>query len=1007
MYPTYLEKINSYTDSKVHKNPFKYLLNESRNKIVFTDSNLFFDLRVFGGIQSPLISLLNATKQLNSNIEYTFMDLKSTDQQILSGERNPRGLVNPTKPNLNLKLNTSHTSEVLNNTLKSDSNKQGELFNLSNLNWGTTCILSKMFDTKTSFPNNHAPSISTNLGLTPQGFSRFSSNGITPKLLRSKEEAAPNFIFNTYWLTTLANTDFSRRLGAIKGINQLLDENYFPTLTEYAEYDFRNWQALELLEDAFWESTYSSFSQDEYINTRQNIYDHAFFKKQEELFNLFNRSHKFKNNTLMKSPMRDLTIKDTINRRPILVDEFSPKLGELIDEELRSELKPSVSPTTAKPQDLGEVQNTKKNTFEVKSRMDTLPISADEFVPNTNLRPLKDFKLFSNEGSVDSLEDSYENLKAINYLHYMNYINVINFNTPGMQPISYATILNAFRADYDESPWSLDNFLAAQVSNPNYVNFNDSTDLRISNPLKLRSTAKSSIITYNAIQKVFKSRFDEGRSNTRLGDISNSYPKHMFLSEQKTPYESLLGKNKDSFFNINNYNQELIKNFNDIFSNWTTLNTYFTDLPFLVSTQSDSSRFLWFDWHSRWTSIEVQPSSVSRYSLLGVPYPTKNFEYTTQVGENVNESETYLIRLSRARKNYMSNWAYTPYFYSRVSNWYKVNTLFNPLMSNFSVNSLRLSLEVASNYWEDNTSNNDNKLTSTPSFSGINTPNRSSWQPESSLGSEYYNTAVLVDLLTKREFLYREYFLNKGYSINLPNYLTSNPNNPLIEEIKKSYPFTDPSSFSSELSREFLYQNNNFIKFLLTKDTLISAGEKLSNLGPNLSSITNYLFFYFLDNTQNSDLGKNKDLLKNQYRPLKKGVTNMIRLHATGAIAMPTEIRLHILASSRDVIHSWALPSAGIKIDCVPGFSTHRVSIFLLSGVFWGQCMEICGRFHHWMPIIVYFMKRDLFFLWCIHFIHFSTDKNEFDTNDKQLSDNLALVSFNSEKWSENIHRFI
>jgi hypothetical protein len=66
----------------------------------------------------------------------------------------------------------------------------------------------------------------------------------------------------------------------------------------------------------------------------------------------------------------------------------------------------------------------------------------------------------------------------------------------------------------------------------------------------------------------------------------------MFLSEQKTPYESLLGKNKDSFFNINNYNQELIKNFNDIFSNWTTLNTYFTDLPFLVSTQSDSSRFL-------------------------------------------------------------------------------------------------------------------------------------------------------------------------------------------------------------------------------------------------------------------------------------------------------------------------------------------------------------------------------------------------------------------------------
>ena len=51
-------------------------------------------------------------------------------------------------------------------------------------------------------------------------------------------------------------------------------------------------------------------------------------------------------------------------------------------------------------------------------------------------------------------------------------------------------------------------------------------------------------------------------------------------------------------------------------------------------------------------------------------------------------------------------------------------------------------------------------------------------------------------------------------------------------------------------------------------------------------------------------IGSNSELFKNQYRPMKKGVTNMIRLHATGAIAMPIEIRLHILASSKDVIHS-------------------------------------------------------------------------------------------------------
>jgi heme/copper-type cytochrome/quinol oxidase subunit 2 len=131
----------------------------------------------------------------------------------------------------------------------------------------------------------------------------------------------------------------------------------------------------------------------------------------------------------------------------------------------------------------------------------------------------------------------------------------------------------------------------------------------------------------------------------------------------------------------------------------------------------------------------------------------------------------------------------------------------------------------------------------------------------------------------------------------------------------------------------------------------------------------------------------------------------MIRLQATSAIAMPTEIRLHILASSKDVIHSWAIPSAGIKIDCV-GYSSHRVSIFLAHGIFWGQCMEICGRYHHWMPIIV-FMKRDLFFLWCTHFIHYVDIDNTFNTTDKQLTNYLRLVSFDKGNWVNEINKFL
>jgi hypothetical protein len=79
----------------------------------------------------------------------------------------------------------------------------------------------------------------------------------------------------------------------------------------------------------------------------------------------------------------------------------------------------------------------------------------------------------------------------------------------------------------------------------------------------------------------------------------------------------------------------------------------------------------------------------------------------------------------------------------------------------------------------------------------------------------------------------------------------------------------------------------------------------MPNSSLNLSSLSNYLFFHLFDvNTNSNSLAKNADLYKSQFRPMKKGVTNMIRLHATGAIAMPIEIRLHIIASSKDVIHS-------------------------------------------------------------------------------------------------------
>jgi hypothetical protein len=91
---------------------------------------------------------------------------------------------------------------------------------------------------------------------------------------------------------------------------------------------------------------------------------------------------------------------------------------------------------------------------------------------------------------------------------------------------------------------------------------------------------------------------------------------------------------------------------------------------------------------------------------------------------------------------------------------------------------------------------------------------------------------------------------------------------------------------------------------MLLKDWLLSLSNFNNNVFINTDLVNDYLFYYFFSSSKSNKIGNNTELYKNQYRPLKKGLSSMLRLHATGAVAMPTEIRLQILASSRDVIHS-------------------------------------------------------------------------------------------------------
>jgi heme/copper-type cytochrome/quinol oxidase subunit 2 len=166
--------------------------------------------------------------------------------------------------------------------------------------------------------------------------------------------------------------------------------------------------------------------------------------------------------------------------------------------------------------------------------------------------------------------------------------------------------------------------------------------------------------------------------------------------------------------------------------------------------------------------------------------------------------------------------------------------------------------------------------------------------------------------------------------IYLPNELLATNNNPLITELTKSYAFRDPTTWANEVSRTTLNNSLEFFKFTFASYLI----KKVKDTSFGVDFLNSYLFFYLMGSTTLDSDTQTGELFKNQFRPLRKGVTNMLRLHATGAIAVPIEVRLQILASSRDVIHSWAIPSAGIKIDCIPGYTSHRIMIFMMEGIY-------------------------------------------------------------------------
>lgn len=128
----------------------------------------------------------------------------------------------------------------------------------------------------------------------------------------------------------------------------------------------------------------------------------------------------------------------------------------------------------------------------------------------------------------------------------------------------------------------------------------------------------------------------------------------------------------------------------------------------------------------------------------------------------------------------------------------------------------------------------------------------------------------------------------------------------------------------------------------------------LSNVDEiSLKSDINSLYF-------NNDTIEKFDSIMTQVEDLTSGSFRLLEVDKP--LYLPVDVPIRVIVSSDDVLHSWAVPSLGVKIDCVPGRLNVVEFRIARQGVFYGQCSEICGTQHGFMPICIVTMPRKLFY---------------------------------------------
>lgn len=978
-YPNLFSSINNNSDKSGVMYPALKLTSPNFIKANFTNANYAFIQNLMTH-NSSLSQPFSSFSWSSTSTSTKSLSLSGLNSKILLADQSIRAYTNllPSKANYNLspRLNTLLSNNLILNQTNLVSNPFNHAF-LVRADYPDYSTVNTVASSR-SFLSGSYPAVLSSYSPNSNSLTYDATSTVSSSILRSESaiknfitqhqktsvgevfvgsrEKTPRIINTAYWSTLWASTNPLNRVHGVLESSLGQSKIYLPMFTPYTDYDFRNDQAIDMLEELFWETSYSAYNFYDYMSISKNISKDLELNKK----NFFSDKQFVNFNLDMNNT--NLLLNTSVSKNLAQVGQFYGSGAQM-----------------------------------------------EDYLLSPAKTHYKDFILLPLYNDFADLDDSFSAFLDLKSTLTKYSTATLGSSFTSVLPKSYLSVFNHFRSDYDDF-----SFQRSKLYRVNSINedlplskWTDGlligNDVRSTSSAVLRPSIRNAIVNNNAFQKVFRPRLDESRANVNTNSFSDVHLRQPFLSDFKIPYTQLLGKNKTSFFETPLYSLSSQKILNTASILTDSLNTQMYDFPFLLAKTSDIIRFTWIDWFSKWKYIEVQPSSVSKYSTMGVPYLRKPFDFNSNTGDAFQDTELYFTRVAQSRRNYLPNWAYSPFMYSRSYLWSAVSefdsTFLEPLNS---LSSIKLTLNSMLWYWKLPNVSICEDSSINYSSSGNSVYGKSTWQPSSSIAFYYANVSKLVDILSRRELLCRQYLENAYQVVYLPKSLCATPVNPLFRELKSSFLFNDPANFSSEISRDLLFTSAPYFKLILLQNVSQLASSYVNSLPINSSLLTNYLLFYFYTPAF-SEVGRNSELFKTQFRPLKKGISSMLRLHATGAVAMPIGIRLQILASSRDVIHSWAIPAASIKIDCVPGYTSHRIMKFLLIGTYWGQCQEICGRYHHWMPIVVKFETPDNFAIWVTHFVSAPIANETWDISDRRFVNLLRSASYDRSYWLNNL----